>query len=215
MDYIVNDQMFHMQPGDLLIIPPNILHNPVFLDFEVPYERYVVWISSNTLGRLIRQDPDCGYFLRKDVPRMYLLRSDEAARDILRGNFVTLLESYRSRTLCFRSEGLAVIMHILTEYNRALAAKNGKAQRGSSNTLLSSVLRYVQHNLTGDLSLDAVAAKFFSNKNSILAGVPVNKVWETCGFSDHAGFYRAFRKWYGISPSQFRKMHAERIQLSE
>lgn len=243
VDYIVNDELFHLRSGDLLIIPPNILHNPIFLDFDVPYERYVVWISANALGRLIRQDPDCGYFLRDGTPRMYLLRGDDAAHGTLRGSFVTLFESYHRRALCFRSEGLAVIMHILTEYNRALAAKNGKAQRGSSNSLLSSVLRYVQNNLTGDLSLDAVAAAFFCNKysishifkqnmnisyyqyviqmrliagkNSILAGVPVHKVWETCGFSDHAGFYRAFRKWYGISPSQFSKMHTERIRLSE
>ena len=236
VDYIVNDELFHLQPGDLLIIPPNILHNPIFLDFAVPYERYVVWISANALGRLIRQDPDCGYFLRDDAPQMYLLREDEAARGVLRASFVTLVESYRS-------EGLSVIMDILVDYNRALAAKNGSAQSGSRSTLLSGILRYVQSNLTGDLSLDAVAAAFFSNKysishlfkqnmnisyyqyviqmrliagkNNILAGVPVNKVWETCGFSDHAGFYRAFRKWYGVSPSQFKKLHAERISLSE
>ena len=243
VDYIVNDELFHLQPGDLLIIPPNILHNPIFLDFAVPYERYVVWISANALGRLIRQDPDCGYFLRDDTPQMYLLRGDEAARGALRGSFVTLSQSYRNRELCYRSEGLSVITGILVDYNRALAAKSGTAQSGSRNTLLSSILRYIQSNLTGDLALDAVAAAFFSNKysishifkqnmnisyyqyviqmrliagkNNLLAGVPVNKVWETCGFSDHAGFYRAFRKWYGVSPSEFKKLHAERISLSE
>ena len=97
VDYIVNDELFHLQPGDLLIIPPNILHNPIFLDFAVPYERCVVWISANALGSLIRQDPDCGYFLRDDVQQMYLLREDEAARGVLRGSFVTLVESYRNR----------------------------------------------------------------------------------------------------------------------
>ena len=141
VDYIVNDELFHLQPGDLLIIPPNILHNPIFLDFAVPYERYVVWISANALGRLIRQDPDCGYFLRDDTPQMYLLRGDEAARGALRGSFVTLSQSYRNRELCYRSEGLSVITGILVDYNRALAAKSGTAQSGSRNTLLSSILR--------------------------------------------------------------------------
>lgn len=243
VDYIVNDELFHLRQGDLLIIPPNVLHNPIFLDFKIPYERYVVWISANALGRLIRQDADCGYFLRDGVRGTYLLRSDEAARGALRGSFVTLYHSYRDRELCYRSEGLSVIMRILTDYNRALAAQSGRIQRGSRSSLLSNVLRYVQSNLTGDLSLDAVAAAFFCNKysishifkqsmnisyyqyviqmrliagkNNILAGVPVGKVWETCGFSDHAGFYRAFRKWYGVSPSEFRELHAARIGLSE
>lgn len=235
VDYIVDDQQFHLRAGDLLIIPPNVLHNPVFHDFDVPYERYVVWISQNALGRLIRQDPDCGYFLQQDIQGRYLFRGDEASAIALRASFVTLSASYRDRALCYRTEGLSVIMRILTLYNRALAAETDQVQGGVSASLLTSILHYVQDNLCGDLSLDKIASVFYTNKysishlfkqnmhisyyqyviqmrliagkNSILSGVPVAKVWETCGFSDHAGFYRAFRKWYGVSPNQFKKLH--------
>ena len=57
--------------------------------------------------------------------------------------------------------------------------------------------------------------RLIAGKNSILDGVPVAKVWETCGFSDHAGFYRAFRKWYGVSPNHFKKLHAEQLKRSD
>lgn len=44
-DYVVHDKMFRLKPGDLLIIPPAIMHHPIFRDFEIPYERYVLWLS--------------------------------------------------------------------------------------------------------------------------------------------------------------------------
>lgn len=239
VDYIIDDALFHLRPGDLLILPPNILHNPVFRDFAVPYERYVVWISAHAIDRLIRQDPDCGYFLRDDVQKLYLFRASDTAWNTLNASFLTLYQSYSSRKLCYRSEGLSVIMSLLTQYNRALSAQSGQALRGARTTLLTNILHYVQNHLCDDLSLDTVASVFYTNKynishifkqdmrisyyqyviqmrliagkNNILAGMPVNKVWETCGFSDHAGFYRAFRKWYGVSPNQFKQLHLERM----
>ena len=45
VDYVVHDKMFRLKPGDLLIIPPAIMHHPIFRDFEIPYERYVLWLS--------------------------------------------------------------------------------------------------------------------------------------------------------------------------
>ena len=42
-DYVVGDVRFQLESGDLLLVPPNIVHNPVFHDFTVFYDRYVVW----------------------------------------------------------------------------------------------------------------------------------------------------------------------------
>lgn len=202
-----------------------------------------MWISANALSRLIRQDADCGYFLQQDIQGRYLFRGDEASVISLRGSFMTLFHSYHERALCYRTEGISVIMHILTLYNRALAAETSQVQGGTHGSLLTDILHYVQGNLCGNLSLDKLASVFYTNKyhishlfkqnmhisyyqyviqmrliagkNSILDGVPVAKVWETCGFSDHAGFYRAFRKWYGVSPNQFKKLHAEQLKRSD
>ena len=49
IDYVVEDQIFEMRRGDLLVIPPSTLHNPIFRDFDVPYERYVLWISAQCM----------------------------------------------------------------------------------------------------------------------------------------------------------------------
>jgi len=241
VDYIVADERFHLRRGDLLIIPPNVFHGPIFLNFEVKYERFVLWMAARTLDRLIFLDPDIGYFLGKKP--MYLYRSQDAMWNRLNASFLTLYNSYIRQDPCYRSEGLAVIMQLMIQYNRALIARSGAAQEGSRSTLLSGLVRYVQDNLAGNLSLDAVAAVFytskshishvfkqemrvsyyqyviqlrlFAGKNLILAGAPIHKVWESCGFSDHAAFYRACRKCYGISPSQFKKIHFEQLLSAE
>ncbi|NBH79986.1 AraC family transcriptional regulator [Clostridiaceae bacterium] len=241
VDYFVADERFHLRKGDLLIIPPGTFHGPIFLNFEVSYERFVLWISVRTIDRLIMQDPDLGYF-RGRKP-MYLYHSRSEMWTGLNGSFLTLFNSYLHQNPCYKSEGLSVIMQILVQYNRAIAARSRSVQEGSRETLLSGVLQYVRNNLTGDLSLDAVAAAFYTSKshishlfkqemrisyyqyviqlrllegkNLILAEVPIHKVWESCGFSDHTAFYRAFRKWYGISPSQFIKVHFEQLEKSE
>lgn len=231
VDYIVADERFHLTKGDLLIIPPNTVHGPIFLDFEESYERFVLWVATRTLDRLILQDPDLGYFQKKKP--MYLYHSKTAAWQSMNGSFLTLYNAYINHSTCYKSEGLSVIMQVMSQYNRAIAVQNGDAQDGLRDTLLSDVLHYVQSNLVKDLSLDTVATIFYTSKsnishifkkemrisyyqyiielrliegkNRLLEGVPISKVWETCGFSDHAAFYRAFCKWYGISPSQFKK----------
>lgn len=189
IDYVVEDQIFEMRRGDLLVIPPSTLHNPIFRDFDVPYERYVLWISAQCMERLSALDPD------------------------------------------------------LDTFRRAARAQAGQAQAGARATLLTAILHYVSDNLCGDLSLETVAQVFYTNKFSIshmfqqdmrisyyqyviqmrllaakkllLEGMPASKVWDACGFGDYAGFYRAFRKWYGVSPRQFKKLHTSLIAPTE
>ena len=60
-----------------------------------------------------------------------------------------------------------------------------------------------------------IQLRLIAGKNHILAGMPVGQVWDACGFSDHAGFYRAFRKMYGVSPSQFKQFHSSLLAGSD
>lgn len=243
VDYIVDDGLFRLQRGDLLIIPPSVIHNPIFRDFDEHYDRFVLWVSAQCMQRLIRQDPDLGIFRREDKRRMYLFRSPGAAWNSLNGSFLTLYRTCEQRGPCWKSEFFSTLLHVMAAYNRALLGHSGQTLRGSRSSLLTNILHYISDNLCGDLSLETVASVFYSNKFSIshmfkqdmhisfyqyviqmrllagkallLEGMPAAKVWEACGFSDHAGFYRAFKKWYGVSPSQFTKLHTALLAPTE
>lgn len=243
IDYVVEDQIFEMRRGDLLVIPPSTLHNPIFRDFDVPYERYVLWISAQCMERLSALDPDLDTFRRAGAQPVYLLRSADAAWTSLGGSFMTMHKAAEQRDVCWRSGCIAALLRVMAEYNRAARAQAGQAQAGARATLLTAILHYVSDNLCGDLSLETVAQVFYTNKFSIshmfqqdmrisyyqyviqmrllaakkllLEGMPASKVWDACGFGDYAGFYRAFRKWYGVSPRQFKKLHASLIAPTE
>lgn len=73
-DYVVHDKMFRLKPGDLLIIPPAIMHHPIFRDFEIPYERYVLWLSPPAFDTMKKIDPDIDYFLRPGHAKTFLIR---------------------------------------------------------------------------------------------------------------------------------------------
>ena len=44
-------------------------------------------------------------------------------------------------------------------------------------------------------------------REALLGDVPVTKVYLLFGFHDYSSFYRAFKKEYGISPKDFKKLH--------
>ena len=41
-------------------------------------------------------------------------------------------------------------------------------------------------------------------KNMIMNGTPATEVYERCGFNDYSTFYRAFKRYVGVSPDKFR-----------
>ena len=54
VEYRVEGQLYHPQPGDLILINPMELHQPILHPGKQPYERIVLWISKAYLERFDR-----------------------------------------------------------------------------------------------------------------------------------------------------------------
>ncbi|MGO5580251.1 helix-turn-helix domain-containing protein [Streptococcus milleri] len=48
-------------------------------------------------------------------------------------------------------------------------------------------------------------------KASIASGKDITTAYAECGFADYSGFYRTFRKEFGMSPNEF-KNSSEKIK---
>lgn len=236
VDFLVNDEIYQLQRGDLLFVPPGVLHNPIFKNFDIPYDRFILWISKACMDSLIKQDPDVAYFTKPDSPKIYLLRNHGSNWTSVNATFTALYNSYNEKKLCYHTEGISMISQIMIDYNRALFSKSKSIIPGTGNTLLTKVLRYIHTNLQGDLSLDTIASVFYTDKfyishlfkenikisyyqyviqkRLILSlellknGVPIHKIHESCGFSDYTCFYRAFKKEYNTTPSKYKKLNS-------
>ena len=53
VDMIIEGDVFSMHPGDLVLIPPKIRHHAEIRNQELPYRRFVFWISREYCKRLL------------------------------------------------------------------------------------------------------------------------------------------------------------------
>ena len=108
VDYKLSTQTHHLEYGDYLLIPPGISHRPVFHSTQVPYRRFVLWISEAYYRRLCSCCPDFSYsFEYVEKAEVYHYRTDFIQVQQLQGQLMELIEESRgSRAFCGLSRHL-------------------------------------------------------------------------------------------------------------
>ena len=93
VSYQVNDQTYPLQFGDYLLIPPGTPHGPVFHSREVPYRRFVLWISRDYYDQLCTISSDFSYgFDHVKQNSHYCFHPDSVIRQSIQGKLIDLLE---------------------------------------------------------------------------------------------------------------------------
>lgn len=240
--YMLGDKRFRIQSGDILLIPPGISHQPLFLEpLTEAYERYVLWISDVFWKENIHAYPDLDFAFQQCMKRdSYLLRSSRATYSGLFSAAALLLNEQETKKIGWqfacRYSAILLMVHICrTYYYQDIASPEAEKQ-----TLMDNLFQYIDSNLATKITLDSVAQHFLVSKstishmfqrhfsvsfhhcviqrrliaakNSILSGTPLQIVWEICGFPDYSSFYRSFKKEYGISPREFKNINKGGIQ---
>lgn len=131
---------------------------------------------------------------------------------------------------------------VLTLIARALAERDGAPLAPAEKPeLLDMVFSYIESHLGEQITLADTARYFWVSeskisqtfrqklgvsfyrcvtqrrliaaKSLIVQGVPLNAINERVGFADYSTFFRAFKREYGISPSQFRSLQTGRPRM--
>ena len=71
----------------------------------------------------------------------------------------------------------------------------------------STISHMCKQKLNVSLYQFVIQRRLILAKNNILAGIDISKAWENLGFADYSAFFRAFKRQYGMSPTEFRKQH--------
>ena len=233
VSYNVESHSYRLTPGDLLLIGPQELHQPVFNPENREYERIVLWINSSFLQQFRDEEHTLiNCFDTTLQGHSNLLRLDGANRELLHYLLQQLLQEQEHPDFASELYSLSLLTQMLVLMNRTyLRAAQGAEPRGQADSVVYRVLSYINDHYNEDLSLDELANRFFISKyhlsrefgrlvgtsvyryiiqkRLIMArqmmsmGVPTAQVYQQCGFGDYSNFYRAFKAEYQISPRAY------------
>ena len=226
--YYIEDQVYDLCPGDLLIIPAGKMHRPVIANEHAAYERMVLWITPQYLQGIDSPAGDLQKNLQKVGEHGYCVpfRGDETV-------FVTallkkLLYMQKNDTdpkFCAGAVEL-YLWTIFRSYGVIDTTHRNETQ------VIPQVIRYITEHFSEPLTLEDIAAEFFVIKSylnrhfkaytnstvyayimalrltharrMLREGIPAVEAGRECGFSDYSTFYKAFKTQTGFSPQQFK-----------
>ena len=231
--YNIESRNFSLSPGDILLISPMELHQPIFPQERSGYERYVLWINKSFLSRMDLPGQELSRCFDTSRPEhTNLLRPDGTKREYLIYLMGTLLQESRSQEYAGDMVAMALLAQILVSINRlAIQGERPMDARSESDSVVYRVLSYINENYNEDLNLNMLANKFFISKyhlsrefNRLVGtsvyryiiqkrlvmakqlmntGISSTSVYQHCGFGDYSNFYRAFKAEYQISPKEY------------
>lgn len=229
----INEKEYPLNPGDMILLPPGIPHLAMIHDTAVPYRRFVFWVSRTYLQRLCEDSPDYGYLPQLAQTRgHYLFHYDTISFNALQSRIFQLLEEIHAERFGKAARVSLCAQELILHLNRTVYEKEHPDSPEETQDLCRNLLQYIETHLDEDLSLDALARKFYVSKyhiahmfkenfgisvhqfimkkrlsmcrDSILSRQEISKAYLLFGFKDYSSFYRAFIKEYGMSPKEYQ-----------
>ena len=238
----IGEKEYPLKHGDVVVLPPGLPHHALIHDESVPYRRFVFWVTVDYLNRLMEEAQAYGFLMQLVRTREeYIFHNDEIVFNAIQTKVFHLLEEIYSNRFGKEAKIALCIGDLLLHLNRVVYDQRHERSDLEEQRLSERLIDYVEEHLEEDLSLDRLAGEFFVSKYHIAhlfkdnMGMPIHqyilkKRLEACkeairnsakisevyfmfGFKDYSGFYKAFKKEYGISPKEWQDTALKEISL--
>lgn len=223
--YHIEGKAYHLKPRDILLVSQGAIHKPE-IDPSVPYERYIFWI---------RDDLSCQElntcFQKANDRSFNLVRADSALQEHLKDLLPEIEQTLQNKHFGDTVLRNALFTQFMIYINRIFLRTSSSPDKKtySSDTQVEQLLKYINRNLSENLSIDQLANRFFFSKyhmmrkfknetgytihnyitskrllmarSLISQGMPVMKAAQASGFHNYTTFVRAYKKQFGKAPS--------------
>lgn len=229
VEYHIEGKSYKLEPHDILLVNQGEIHKP-FVDFSSIYERYVFYISNRFLEEHSEEGSNlnlCFQVAHEEQGNVIRL-SPQESRTLF--ETVKLLEEVEKEHTYAEMYSRILFLKLLIELNRC-CLKNPDVYHKIAryDKKIVELIHYINENLSKDLSIEALSARFFISKyhmmrkfkeetgysmhqyilekrilaarNLITEGCLATTASVECGFKDYSTFSRAYKKLLGQLPS--------------
>ena len=237
--YAVEGRHYQLKPGDAVLLKPHCVHRPEF-EVGTPYERVILYIAPGFLQR--ESAEDCNLEACFDGSKGPILRFSDRRRAKL-----LLLAEELEQELSMDRFGRAIagnslLLRLLVEIGRyqQLGDTAWPEPVMPRSGTMEQILRYLEENLTKEISLDEVAEacylskyhmmrrfrqetgttvhtylterRLFLAKELMAQGMASTEACYAVGFGTYSSFSRAFQKLFGTTPTGRALQHRNRVE---
>ena len=223
--YIVENQVFLLKPGDVIVTRRHQMHGVYFNSFK-QYRRFIFSVNPEFFKMCDCQEYEAKFFESKNNK----IDSEIVQTSGLQDAFLRAQKYSENFTEESSPIARSIMIEILYLINKVTSFSEGKA----INKQLIDVMNYISQNLTQDITLDDLEKRFFISKyhlchifkqatgltvyqyitkkrlicakELIMEGKNIGEVASALGFNTYTSFYRAYIKEYGVPPRQSRNI---------
>ncbi len=180
----IDGTSFVPTPGTLIIIPPKLPHFARLIDGNIPYRRFVFWVTEDFLKTLENISEDYLYLTNqaKNSGNFFITKFNEIEYNSIQGKAFTLIDEIHSNRFGRDAKILIAVSDFILSINRMVYEnQNPTIAELSTDTLYHSIVQYIENHIDENLSLDLIADKFHVSKFHIshlftdTNGLPLHK----------------------------------------
>ena len=168
VEFWVEGRLYHMRPGDLLLINPMELHRPILGPESRLYERIVLWIDPEYLESLSTDEVRLSRCFNNQLPtHTNLLHPTSVQRSDMLTQLGDLVRESYSREYGSGICADGIFRRFMVELNRLAmqaSSTHPHEEREDSSPLVSQVLTYIGEHYREELSLEMLAQRFYVSK---------------------------------------------------
>lgn len=226
--YHIEGKSFKLEPYDIVLVKAFEVHKPV-INSTSPYERIIIYISPDFIDSYKKEDADLSRcFINAKDNNTNVLRINSFTKSKLYSIVTDLENSFKNNLFGNELYKKALFIEFMIHLNRLSINKEvNYIETNYSNRKILSVIKYINENLSKDMSIDSLSSHFYISKYYLMhsfkdeTGFTINNYITTkrllyakslieggtsitdacyqCGFKNYSTFSRAYKKVFNTS----------------
>ena len=230
-EYHIEGKAYQLEPYDIVAVEKGQIHKPE-VDYRIPYERYVLYISDGFLGEHSGEGYDLKEcFVGAGRESSSVIRLGASDSNHLLAVLQKLEENENMPSYAGKLYSNILFLEFLIELNRICIEKPGVYHKTARyDKKVVEIVQYINDNLARELSIDRLSEQFYLSKyhmmrkfkeetgysvhqyilekrillarEMLMKGIPATTACMECGFQDYSTFTRAFKNKLHVLPSE-------------